>query len=421
MIHLHTACQSPFYNGLVLAVQGRRVTKLKPLAAISFSENNMKKTLLLAALASVFSTAAHAQSSVTLYGLIDAGVAYTNNAGTGARYALTSGNINNSRWGLRGAEDLGGGLKAIFQLENGFSINNGAFAQQGRQFGRQAFVGLSSNQFGTVTLGRQYDSLVDFLGPLSLTGTGYGGTLATHPYDNDNLNNTVRISNSIKYTSVDYNGLKFGGLYGFSNSTDFSNNRAYSAGVSYSYAGFNFAGGYLQLNNSGGTVASIGGAVSDAPITASRMRSYGAGLNYAFGPAVVGFVFTQSKYDGAGNGGVVTAALAPIPVGAYLRFNNYEVNARYNVTPAWSFSGEYTYTQSRESGFGIGGDSSPKFHTATLMTSYSLSNRTDVYLEGAYQRFSGVNYLGGAFINGSGSASSSDKQVTVAAGVRHRF
>lgn len=390
----------------------------------------MKKTLVVAALAGMFVSAAHAQSSVTLYGLIDASVMWTNNTGAtrttggGSRYALNSGTINGSRWGLRGAEDLGGGLKAIFQLENGFSVANGTNAQQGREFGRQAFVGLSSSQFGTLTFGRQYDSVVDYLAPLSLTGGGYGGTIAAHPYDNDNLNNSIRISNSVKYSSINYNGLKIGGMYGFSNTTGFSNDRAYSAGASYSFAGFNFAAGYLQLNNSLGSSANLTGAVSDATIAAARQRTYGAGLNYAFGPAVVGFVFTQSKFDGAANGTAVTSTVAAIPVGSYVRFNNYELNARYSLTPAWNVSAEYTYTQARESGFAAGGESSPKFHSATLMTSYSLSKRTDVYLVGEYQRFSGTNYLGGAWINtanSSGTASGSNKQVAVAAGIRHRF
>ena len=82
----------------------------------------MKKTLMVAALSGVFATAAHAQSSVTLYGLIDAGLTYTNNQGGSHNSKTTSGAVNGSRWGLRGSEDLGGGLKAIFTLENGFNI-----------------------------------------------------------------------------------------------------------------------------------------------------------------------------------------------------------------------------------------------------------------------------------------------------------
>jgi general bacterial porin, GBP family len=110
----------------------------------------MKKTLIVAAVAASFATAANAQSSVTLYGLIDAGFTYVNNEvatntakGSAAAFRMTSGNINGSRWGLRGTEDLGGGMKAIFTLENGFNLNNGTLGQGGRQFGRQAFVGIS--------------------------------------------------------------------------------------------------------------------------------------------------------------------------------------------------------------------------------------------------------------------------------------
>ena len=109
----------------------------------------MKKIrIALAVSVALAATAAHAQTSVTLYGLIDAGITYTNNVGGSSRVALASGNISGSRFGLRGTEDLGGGLKALFVLENGFNVNNGTLGQGGRMFGRQAYVGLSSNSFG---------------------------------------------------------------------------------------------------------------------------------------------------------------------------------------------------------------------------------------------------------------------------------
>jgi GBP family porin len=106
----------------------------------------MKKSLLALAALSTFAGMAHAQSTVTLYGIADAGILYTNNVGTsakhGALWQVASGNESGSRWGLTGAEDLGGGLKAIFKLENGFNVNNGTLGQGGREFGRQAYVGL---------------------------------------------------------------------------------------------------------------------------------------------------------------------------------------------------------------------------------------------------------------------------------------
>ncbi|PTB20526.1 porin [Trinickia symbiotica] len=387
----------------------------------------MKKTLLVGALAGAFATMAHAQSSVTLYGLIDAGITYANNSGGHSLWQESNGAINSSRWGLRGAEDLGGGLKAIFTLENGFSIANGTLGQQGREFGRQAFVGLSSDQFGAVTLGRQYDDVVQYLGPLSLTGTQYGGTFFAHPFDNDNLDNTFRVNNSVHYQSANYAGFKLGAMYGFSNSTGFSNNREYSVGASYSFAGFNFAAAYMQLNSgvssmSAASPLNSGGAVTDSPFLAQRQRTWGAGLNYTFGPATAGFVFTQTRLTGAtsisstgtiGNGTAISLQPA-LGVPGSMRFNNYEVNARYALTPALNLAAEYTYTDGELNGL------SPKWGTLGLLADYYLSKRTDVYLQGEYQHVMNSAGTFTADLN-TFKASSTSNQVAVTAGIRHRF
>ncbi len=381
----------------------------------------MKKTLLVGALTGAFATMAHAQSSVTLYGLIDAGITYTNNQGGHSAWQQTTGSVNGSRWGLRGAEDLGGGLKAIFTLENGFGINNGTLKQNGREFGRQAWVGLQSSQFGSVTLGRQYDDVVQYLGPLALTGTQYGGTYFAHPFDNDNLDNSFRVNNSVHFQSADYGGFKLGALYGFSNTAgQFSNNRAYSVGASYAWGGLNVAAAYMQLNNNINALAQAvtapGAVTGDATFVASRQRTWGAGANYTFGPATAGFVFTQTRLNNAlgvnaSNAG--TAATFGLPGGG-ARFNNYEVNARYALTPAVSLAGAYTYTDST-----IGGVH-PKWNQFNLQADYSLSKRTDIYLEGVFQHVVNKGTGIGAVINGL-NMSSTDKQVAVTAGLRHRF
>uniref|UniRef100_UPI0011842E36 porin n=1 Tax=Paraburkholderia sp. BCC1884 TaxID=2562668 RepID=UPI0011842E36 len=166
-------------------------------------------------------TVAHAQSSVTLYGVLDAGITYQSNVAGKSRWSEGTG-IDQSLFGLRGSEDLGGGLKAIFTLESGFNLGNGRFSNDGGMFNRQAFVGLSS-QYGTVTLGRQYDSMVDYFALTTANGN-WAGYLFSHPYDNDNTDNSFRLNNSVKYTSPDINGLHFGGTYAFSNDTGFSNN-----------------------------------------------------------------------------------------------------------------------------------------------------------------------------------------------------
>lgn len=380
----------------------------------------MKKFLPAAATMTALAlvtTVAHAQSSVTLYGLIDAGIMYTNNAKTGAAWQATSGTINGSRFGLRGSEDLGGGLHAIFVLENGFNVQNGKLGQDSRLFGRQAYVGLTSDQFGGITLGRQYDSLVDYVAPLSGTAGTFGDTGFAHAFDNDNLNHSVRISNAVKYTSTVYDGFKFGGMYAFSNNTDFAMNRAYSAGASYNWGSLNVAAGYLQIN--GSNSSNTGGAIDTSESTISSTggfkvgadveRVFGAGVNYGFGPATVGFVYTNSHYQGSSAFGMNNGSM---------HFDNYEVNAKYRLTPAVTFGLMYTYTDGHTSGSAAYGQD-PKWNQVNAQAVYQLSKRTDVYAEAMYQHVSGKGYV--AYINTSAGASSTGNQVVGTVGMRTRF
>src|SRR5258708_39891884 len=108
----------------------------------------MKKSLLALAALGAFAGVAHAQSSVTLYGIIDEGFNINTNSGGHHLYNLSSGVLQGSRFGLRGTEDLGGCLKAIFVLENGFAVNNGRLGQGGLLFCRQAYRAVVS-PFGT--------------------------------------------------------------------------------------------------------------------------------------------------------------------------------------------------------------------------------------------------------------------------------
>ncbi|CAM2150020.1 porin [Paraburkholderia tropica] len=388
----------------------------------------MKKTLILAGVLGAFAMSAHAQSSVTLYGSLDAGIVYANNAGGHSLWAQGSGALSHNYFGLKGSEDLGGGLKAIFTLESGFNIGNGSFSESNTIFNRQAYVGLQSDQYGALTLGRQYDSMNQYLAPLSEAGAGFGNNLAGHPFDNDNFAQTFSIKNAVKYSSANYAGFQFGGMYGFSNEADgFANSRAWSAGASYSNGPLNVAAGYLQLNNSGTVGGNTSGAASaDTNISARLQRSFGVGANYTYGPAQVGFVWSHSQIDGLqslGSGGTTLAGLS----GLNLHMDNYELNGAYHLTPALALVGSYTFTDGTVTGTG-GGDQSPKWHTVMVGTDYSLSKRTDVYLAGVYQHASGS--LG---VNGSGQAlqnvaaintlspSSTNNQIAATIGLRHRF
>ena len=385
----------------------------------------MKKSLIIAGVLGAFAASAHAQSSVTLYGTIDAGLVYANNSAGHSLWGQGSGSVSDTYFGLRGNEDLGGGLHALFTLESGFDVNNGKFAQNNNMFNRQAYVGLQSNQFGTLTLGRQYDSMVDYLAPLAAVGSDYGNNLAAHPFDNDNLDHSFSVNNAVKYQSANYAGFKFGGLYGFSNGAgQFANNRAWSVGASYGNGPLNFAAAYLQLNNSP-AVANASGAVlagegNNFNLTSQTQRTYGAGVNYTYGPAKAGFVWTHTQYQNLLAGGQGGDTFS-IPTGTNLHLDNFELNGSYALTPALALDAAYTFTDGKVSGSNGSGD--PKWHTVSLKADYSLSRRTDVYVEGVYQHASGELGDGGAnvaMIN-TLSPSTSQNQVAATVGLRHRF
>src|ERR1700709_2648780 len=218
--------------------------------------------------------AAHAQSSVTLYGVIDEALAYVNHAsGNNHLVGLSAGNLSGDRWGLKGSEDLGGGLKAIFQLENGFNVNTGALGQGGREFGRQAFVGLTSDKLGTVTLGRQYDPLVDMV--QGITGDTYWASIVGTPGDVDNYDNSSRVNNAVKYVSPNYAGLQFEGMYGFSNGAGTTGQgQTWSGAVAYNNGPLGLAAGYYYTSNpSAGRTATARNSPSSGSLFARPINS----------------------------------------------------------------------------------------------------------------------------------------------------
>jgi predicted porin len=165
----------------------------------------------LASVAACASGASHAQSSVTLYGIIDTGVEYVTNIGakgsSGVHVPTLTASLP-SLWGIRGKEDLGGGLNAVFVLESGFAPGQGSLNQGGRLFGRQAYVGLSG-RWGTLTLGRQYSQI--------FWATLTGDTLAPNIYaaaDLDPYLTQPRVDNSIVYNFTS-SGLTVAAMYSF--------------------------------------------------------------------------------------------------------------------------------------------------------------------------------------------------------------
>ncbi|TDV35739.1 putative porin [Paraburkholderia caballeronis] len=377
----------------------------------------MKKTTLAAALA-LAAGAAHAQSSVTLYGLVDAGLVYVNNQSGHANLESVTGPTSGSRVGLRGAEDLGGGLSAIFTLENGFDTSNGKLLQGNRLFGRQAFVGLSSKQYGALTLGRQYDTMTDLIG--AFAGTSMWAWLGTHPGDFDDLNSTFRVNNAIKYQSPAIAGLQFTGLFAPGGvAGDFASNRIYSLGLRYAHGPFSAALAYDSIDDPSTSVldsALAPGAAGYASpsktpqfggyASASAWKIFGAALGYRIGNGSVNFVYTNTRFED-----IVPTASTPNSGTAV--FNSYEINGRYSITPALFVGLSYDYTKARDA----------KYQQIDFGPNYALSRRTDINLVGVWQHASGVDSTGRpavASISTLGQ-SSTPTQVAVKLSLRHRF
>lgn len=286
----------------------------------------MKKSLIaLAVLAA--SGAAMAQSSVTLYGVADAWVGQTSTTTAGVKVKQTEvgdGGFNGSRWGLKGSEDLGGGLKAIFTLESGFDISNGKSSQGGVLFGRQAFVGLQGG-FGAVTLGRQYSAYDELRGA---TNQAYDSAFATTGgvWGNGVVDYTDRVNNSVAYTSPSFGGISGAVVYGLGENKNVGVNAAgkatdnvsmhikYANGpvlVGYAYqeekqaqASALVAQDKNKYNLIAGSydfgVAALTGGYNEAKNNTTKDKEYQLGVSVPFGAASVAVGYAHSKSETAG-------------------------------------------------------------------------------------------------------------------------
>lgn len=390
----------------------------------------MNKRILVAAVLGSIGVAAHAQSSVTLYGLIDAGVSYVNHSGANSKslYKYDDGVAQGSRWGIKGSEDLGGGLKAIFTLENGFNSGNGTLGQSNtttqRLFGRQAFVGIAKDGMGSVTFGRQYSLSTDVLSNYTTGGNTVAGNYAYHINDLDQLTSS-RIDNSIKFQSANFSGVTFGALYGFSNQagafagaqgTGATNSggsaRSYSFGVNYAAGPIGVGAAYTDIrfpSQQQGVPTTFSNAT--VPGNIKELRTFGVGARYLMGPAAFWALWTNTRLvqtPGTGSTNLV--------------FDAYEAGAKYSFTPALTAGLGYTYMH-------LADLTSGHFNQVDLSLDYALSKRTDVYVLGMYQDASGKNSNGAALQAQIGdstsyfgpSGSNSQSQVAARVGIRHKF
>lgn len=375
----------------------------------------MKKTLLAALTGAALSSLAplaHAQSNVTLYGILDAGINYANNQGGSSAVQAISGIIQGSRWGITGTEDLGGGTKAIFRLENGFDIMRGTLLQGSRMFGRAAYVGLTNNAWGTLTIGRQNDFVADYLGPLA--SVGQWGILFPHAGDVDNTGIDFRINNAVKYQSISYSGLQFGALYSFGGvAGDFSRNSTLSAGLKYDNGPVSLAAAYFNIKNPytavpEGVWTAANTVNGNYGIAAGSYQVFGAGGRYRFGNGAVAVEYTNTQFK---NLDPTVGAL----ISGKVTFQVLEIDGSYWLTPALQLGGGYNFTFGKVEATGA----QPKYHEVNAILDYFFSKRTDVYLMAVYQRAAGdAKYANLAPVV---AASSTDSQFVTRIGIRHTF
>ncbi|OZI27768.1 porin [Bordetella genomosp. 7] len=381
----------------------------------------MKKTLLAAALLAGFAGVAQAETSVTLYGIIDTGIGYNKVKGdgwdSGSRVGMINGVQNGSRWGLRGTEDLGDGLQAVFQLESGFSSSNGNSAQNGRLFGRQATIGLQSDSWGRLDFGRQTNIASKYFGSIDPFGAGF-----TQANIGVGLSaaNTVRYDNMVMYQTPSYSGFQFGIGYSFSadDNTDdddrvgfrtADNVRAITAGLRYVNGPLNVALSYDQLN------ASNQQAQDEVDATP---RMYAIGASYDFEVVKLALAYgrtTDGWFAGQGVAGVQFAdfdgdgvadeqGLGNNLFADGFKSNSYMVGLTAPIGGASKLFGSWQMVDPSNDRL-TGGDET--MNVFSLGYTYDLSKRTNLYAYGSYAK----NY---AFLDDV-------KSTAVGVGIRHRF
>lgn len=387
---------------------------------------------------------AHAQSNVTLYGIVDGGVGYASNvasvtrAGAAGRpavfngassYAFQNGTWQGSRWGIQGTEDLGSGLKALFRLENGFSIANGMASQGGALFGRHAYVGLQDKTYGTFTLGRQYDPLIDLVG--SVGGTALLSGVAAHPGDVDNLDHSSRVNNGVKYRSPSWGGFTFGAMYGFGNQPgSMSRQSTWGLGGQYANGPLVWGVGFSHANNdkTGATDTTIGswagssdsafGSSINAGYASARARDVIAtAMTYQIGNTTLGANYSHTEY-------------APGTYSRFTRtakFDTVGVLAMYRFTNAFRLGGGYSFTNVNAPAANVSG---AKYHQFNLAAFYNLSKRTELYALAGYQKASGstldaygnvIDATASVGDAANGMSSATNSQTVVRLGVSHVF
>lgn len=333
-------------------------------------------------------------SSVTLYGSMDLGVTWIDDAQGSDRWFLGSGSKLSNRLGFRGREDLGGGLAAVFTIEHGINADDGTIGQGGRMWGRQSWVGLSSKTLGTLTLGRQYDFL--YAGspmPLDMGAYligGLAGATAGAGTSVDNHLGGVRYDNTIKWQHS-LGPVTGGVMWGFGSEND--HDKMASAALVYRAHGVWAGVAYLRDNYS---PASSGNKIASASVNWDATPAAKLVLNWTQSKAYVG-TDTRSRNDMV-QAGLLYKLTAPLSAGVMVGHSRTKNAA------------------------GVDG----KLQQLGAGFAYGFSRRTEFYGIASQVRSegsTGTAYSSVPGIGGPPSAlrSSDERQLVLKTGIRHSF
>ncbi|AIO30678.1 gram-negative porin family protein [Burkholderia cenocepacia] len=342
----------------------------------------------------VASQGAWAQGSVTMFGLIDAGISYVSNEGGGKNAKFDDGIFTPNLFGLRGVEDLGGGYRAKFTLVNQFSMANGSIVGTGI-FGRNAYVGLESDRLGSITLGNQYEFMVDSLfakgnaiamdlsglygfrnGPFQLLALPDNPTGA---FDWDRTAGSKPVANSVKYSSPTIAGLSGGIMYAFGGvAGSVGANNTVSAGLNYESGPFGIGAAYTNEKY---------GAAAGTPSTS--VRNWGVGMHYTIG-AVTAKALLTTVHNSFNDAGVWMA----------------EGGGVWAIRPDLFLGAKYMYMKGNEA---VGRNHA---HQLSAAFQYLLTKRTMVYVSADYQRAnSGANAQINGVLDANGASSSASQAI----------
>ncbi|MYN28268.1 porin [Duganella levis] len=317
----------------------------------------MKKSLIAIAVLAATSSAAFAQSNVTIYGILDAGITSERGGAQGNVAKVTSGAASASRIGFKGTEDLGGGLSAIFKLETGVKVDDGTLDNTtSTLFNREAYVGLSSKTAGSLTLGRQYtpyyETLRDVGDPFAM---GYAGTAKNlFPV----ASYMTRNSNAVVYKTPNLNGFTGSVSYSLGETQgDASAARQVGGSLGYNNGPLNVAVAYNMKNNDTQAVKTAG--VGHNALIAA---------NYDFKVVKIFGAFSKDKGQGS----------API-------------NGAASATATTNAFG-YTFAQTADSQDALIGLTAPVSEAGTVMASYIRKNDKESFNRDADQWAIGYNY-----------------------------